>query len=325
MTSHDQPATTALTCERPCAQPTVTLEPSPSVRPQVRTYAAEGVTWPDVAVPDNHDVLTLLAVRPMGLLPLLDDTCALAAPSDEAFCASAVQAHARSRVFARPKNKQRRRRGAAASQAADAADATKKDFVIRHFAGPVRYSCDGFVAKNADRLPAEAIVVLGAASDGLVADLFGGAAEPAAMGRGGNDARQRRGPASVCAAFEASLKELVDTLHTTRSYFVRCVRPRGGVHALEPAAAALGELRSSGALATADHAPEAPSEEVDGRVVLGQLRASGVLEAVTLLKLGFPTRLPYEEVRAARALAPRSLPRSPVLSHDPTTISRALP
>jgi hypothetical protein len=83
---------------------------------------------------------------------------------------------------------------------------------------------------------------------------------------------------------------------------------RGGVHAQEPtgtASEAVGDgaygERTYGEQYEAGAGGAAPRVELDGRVVLGQLRASGLLEAVRLMKLGFPTRLDYVEVHAKYA------------------------
>ena len=59
-------------------------------------YEEEGVPWPDVNVPGNDEVLSLLEDPPIGLLPLLEDQSALQTPSDSAFCTALLQAHARS-------------------------------------------------------------------------------------------------------------------------------------------------------------------------------------------------------------------------------------
>ena len=48
-----------------------------------RLYESEGVPWPqDVSVPDSAELLALLESPPSGLLPMLDDQCALPAPSE---------------------------------------------------------------------------------------------------------------------------------------------------------------------------------------------------------------------------------------------------
>ena len=76
---------------------------------EVDLYAAEGVQWPDIAVPDNSELIALCEASPLGLFSLLDDLCSLPTPSDEAFCTVATQTHMRSRVFSRPKHHRRRK------------------------------------------------------------------------------------------------------------------------------------------------------------------------------------------------------------------------
>ena len=273
---------------------------------EVRAYAAEGVPWPDVAVPEHGEIVSLLETAPLGLLPLLDDQCALPSPSDDAFSNAAVQAHTRSAVFARPKQHRRRRRGGSADSAAEAATPSC-DFVLHHFAGTIKYSCQGFVERNADRLPSDALAALSRSTDPLISSLF------AHRGGGLQQQRARRAATTVSAAFSQSLRELIDALQATRPYFVRCVRPRGGVHSSVPSAP------SGGGGAVVGGSAAGSSSGMDGPVVLGQLHALGVLEAVALMTLGFPTRIPYKAVHArygsalpawAAGLPPRELTRT---------------
>merc|ERR1712087_888360 len=73
---------------------------------------------------------------------------------------------------------------------------------------------------------------------------------------------------SVTAVFHGGIKTLMKNLHATEPYFVRCVNPN---------------MQKSSTIWT-----EAVMEH--------QLRCGGLVEALKVLKLGYPTRVPYSEL-----------------------------
>ena len=279
--------------------------------------------FPDVSLPSNSELLALIGDPPHGILALLDDQSQLPTPSDTAFATSALQAHSRSPLFARPKH--RRRRGAPKQEPRP--DRPADEFVLRHFAGSIKYTAAGFVEKNTDKLPADALSLLSRSSVPLVAALFGGGGAGAAAAAAGGGGR-RAGSGTVSAAFSESLRDLAKTLGDTSSYFIRCVRPRGGVHGLDGKAL----TRKSKSLHAGGSSSEAAMMAMHGEqalmhgsVVLQQLEASGVLEAVSLMTLGFPTRIPYEAIHGkysamlpawASELSPRQLVEAIALASE---------
>ena len=273
-------------------------------------YAAEGVPFPPVSVPSNAELLSLVGEPPLGLLALLDDQSTLATPSDEAFTTAAVQAHARSTYFSRPKH--RRKKGSPKKEEGTGHKPASHEFVLRHYAGSIKYVATGFVEKNTDKLPSDAQSLLVASSVPLVASLF---AADATGGGGGGRGGGKRGAGTVSGAFSESLRELSRTLESSRSYFIRCVRPRGGVHRLD-SKKSRSVHRQNSSKSSADLLAAMATAPLHGPVVLAQLEASGVLEAVSLMSLGYPSRIPYEAIHSqygahlpawAQQLPPREL------------------
>ena len=84
-------------------------------------------------------------------------------------------------------------------------------------------------------------------------------------GKGGGG-RVGGGNASVSKRFCDEIADLVGTLDQTTAHFVRCIKPNGIFAPLK----------------------------VDDEMVMLQLRNNGSLEAVQLMRAGFPTRVPYE-------------------------------
>merc|ERR1712142_1233645 len=77
------------------------------------------------------------------------------------------------------------------------------------------------------------------------------------------------------------LKNLLDTLMSTSPHFVRCIIPN--------------ENKAPG--------------EVDGQLILHQLRCNGVLEGIRICRKGFPSRMPFQDFKQRyRILAASAVP-----------------
>jgi myosin heavy subunit len=164
-------------------------------------------------------------------------------------------------------------------------------FTVLHYAGAVKYTVGGFVEKNTDVLKdslrdvlltsqSELVrMVVQMGTDGDNAASFGGAspsnqsrfsASSPLSPRGGGaaaGANAVRRKASACAQFRASLKELMRTIDDTQPSWVRCIRPH----------------------------PKKQPGAFDGRSVLEQVVATGILETVTQRQRNFPFRIPIDE------------------------------
>ena len=290
------------------------------------TYESEGVPFPDVTPPSNADLLALISEPPRGILPLLDDQSSLQSPSDDALPRRCCRRTRSPRAPSTGGGEGRRGRRGSVGEGGEGGASTS-EFVLRHYAGSLRYNAQGFVEKNTDKLLADASALLadskfpefrlfGGGGVGGRGGGGGGGGAGGGRGGGGGGGGARRAANTVSAAFGESLRDLGRTLAASKSYFIRCVRPRGGVHAVDAkrsramhreqtakrlklggGEAARGDggggaaFESSAALLDAIN-----SEALHGPVVLAQLEASGVLEAISLMSLGFPSRIPYNDI-----------------------------
>lgn len=141
-------------------------------------------------------------------------------------------------------------------------------FCLQHYAGKVEYSTEGWLEKNKDPLN-ENVTRLLAHSDknALISVLFqdyvGTDEEIYQAGRG-----LKRGIfRTVAQKHKESLHLLMQTLHSTKPHFVRCIIPNNC---------------------------KAP-EKLDSLMVLDQLRCNGVLEGIRICRLGYPNRISFSE------------------------------
>lgn len=137
------------------------------------------------------------------------------------------------------------------------------DFILHHYAGSVGYSVAGWLEKNKDPINENSAGLLALATDALVASLF--------QDYNPNAGTRRKGSAFQTVSYNhrEKLKVLLATLGDTSPHFVRCIIPN--------------ETKSPG--------------EIDGDLVLHQLRCNGVLEGIRICRKGFPSRMLFSDFR----------------------------
>ncbi|MEW5317854.1 MAG: hypothetical protein WDW38_009118 [Sanguina aurantia] len=117
-------------------------------------YQREGVDWAYIDFEDNQDVLDLLEGR-MGLLELLDEQCRFTQSTAE----DLVHKFSTAPSVSASKRYTRMRRPPTA-------------FQLSHYAGPVAYHTDNFLAKNKDYVVAEHKTMLEESGHALVSSMF---------------------------------------------------------------------------------------------------------------------------------------------------------
>merc|ERR1712042_372377 len=150
------------------------------------------------------------------------------------------------------------------------------DLILHHYAGSVGYSVANWLEKNKDPINEHTAQLFSKATDGLVSHLF--------QDYNPDTATKRKGSAfqTVSYRHKEQLKNLLDTLMSTSPHFVRCIIPN--------------ENKAPG--------------EVDGQLILHQLRCNGVLEGIRICRKGFPSRMQFNDFKqrylilAASAIPP---------------------
>ena len=245
-------------------------------------YIREAIRWDPIDEPDNQACIAMLANRPpeqpVGLFALLDEQCRLPKCTHKTFTEKLFAVH-----------KEAHPQGVLASAPRQSKLMPNEGFVVRHYAGNVTYTSDGFLQKNNNSLHEDLELVLQGASDDFLRALLEDekATEKTAKtdGDGGGGGKKKSSASkarfsSVSAHFVGQLNSPCDTLGATSSHFVRCVNP------------------NTKKLANAFH----------GGHVLHQLRCSGMMEALRLMHAGFPTRCPYEDLYDRyKDMMPRSI------------------
>ena len=208
---------------------------------QQQAYVDDGISWDTVTFVDNTETIALLESRGVSVLSLLDDACMQPGGTDQTL-AAALQHH----LAVPPSPASDRTEAGLAFTALD-----PSIFTARHYAGPVTYSVDGFLAKNRDSISDAQEGLLGGAATELVSAVAG------LVG-------SRRGLLNVTVAgqFRAALGRMMAKLAETSPHYIKCIAPN--------------KDRTAGSLDTA--------------FVAAQLRASGVMETVRVTTSGYGYR-----------------------------------
>ncbi|KAL6258640.1 hypothetical protein P5V15_010593 [Pogonomyrmex californicus] len=128
-----------------------------------REYRKQGIRWTDIGYSDNSGCLNLIEGKPNGLLCLLDDQCNFPGATNETLLQKFNTVHKDNPLYEAPQ-----RREAA--------------FVVRHYAGAVKYQAANMREKNLDLMRPDGVVgVLKNSSLAFVRELVG--ADPVAVFR----------------------------------------------------------------------------------------------------------------------------------------------
>jgi len=219
-------------------------------------YRIEAIFWTPIQVPDNQDVIDLVDGQPQGILAVLDSACRMPKGSDKDFTANLFQFH---KKHARINKVER----------ITSKDKTKKGFdlingfSLRHYAGIVTYNAKEFLAKNQDSTHPDTVILFGASKSTVVREMIG------VMNEADDDSKGQRKKAtafkSTGSTFSKQLSSLMTLLYQTSPYFVRCIKPN----------------------------PVKKPGMFSWDYVRPQLQCGGIIEALRILKCGYPTRATY--------------------------------
>jgi len=151
----------------------------------------------------------------MGVLPHIDDvkpkkTPEETAKQDEKYCADLIKQWGR-KAGVNKKCKSKKEKMASECFYAKKARGSKY-FIIRHFAGDVKYYVEGWVTKNVDKLPEQLEEMMLASKVPFVKHVF--------TSGGG-----KKGAKTISKQFLSSLAQLAKTLEATNPHYVKCVKP----------------------------------------------------------------------------------------------------
>mmetsp|Transcript_11240 Transcript_11240/g.27030 ORF Transcript_11240/g.27030 Transcript_11240/m.27030 type:complete len:881 (-) Transcript_11240:226-2868(-) len=227
-------------------------------------YEAEGIELEEITYDDNTDVLDLVEGK-MGLLAFLNEECMRPKGSDKAFVFKAQASNMSNPCFFRDKH------------------APDCEFGIRHYAGAVVYDATNFVVKNSDTLPSDLLQCAAMSTNHIIANELNNDSMTSTRSRPEPKKQRRKQRTSLLSSkqmtrknsniaaetvwtkFRSQLGRLMDSLSSTQTRYIRCIKPN----------------------------TKKSSFIMEHEATVNQLRYAGVVAAVTISRSAFPNRLEH--------------------------------
>jgi len=133
-------------------------------------------------------------------------------------------------------------------------------FIVKHFSGNVTYTVGKFLEKNSDKVPAGIKEVFGKSNLNIVQEIGKLMVVP----------ESKKAATSVVSKFTKEMKDLVESLNSTQCSFIRCVKPNASM---------IRDKKSD--------------DWFDNSYIIPQLENLSIPQTAEVLRLGFPTRIPF--------------------------------
>jgi len=230
------------------------------IQSEQEEYIKESVLWKPMKVPNNDDFIKMIEDKKKGKFSLLDSACKAPKPSPENFYKEFFKNQGKMKQYLEkakgPKTAGKKKKKKKGGKGAKGGPF----FVIHHFCDDVIYDTSLYLDKNMDAIHPD------------TAKMFAKSSKPIVQMIGGGTHHKKKKKAakkkSVTGFFSNQLIKLVKTLNVTEPYFCRAMKPNWNKS----------------------------SKEWDDVLVEDQLRSGGLIEALRVLKLGYPTRVPYQKI-----------------------------
>ncbi|XP_072711011.1 unconventional myosin-Ig isoform X3 [Ciconia boyciana] len=177
------------------------------LRQEQAEYQREGITWQSIEYFSNEPIVELVEQPHRGILALLDEAClAVGTVTDSLFLASMD-----ARLGRHPHYTSRK------LCPTDKTMEFNRDFRIKHYAGDVTYSVEGFLDKNKDTLFQDFKRLLYNSTDPVLRAMWPDGEQ--------SITEVTKRPLTTGTLFKNSIVALVENLASKEPYYVRCIKP----------------------------------------------------------------------------------------------------
>ncbi|XP_075147106.1 unconventional myosin 81F [Haematobia irritans] len=211
-------------------------------------YQREEITYTFVDFQDNSLCLELIERPPRCIFKLLTEQCHMPKGSDTAYLNNMHTEFEQNPYYIKGNDKRH----------------WETEFGIKHYAGDVIYTVDGFVEKNKNVQQDVLFDNMSRSENAFIRELsrFQETVTSSTIQRGTSKAK-----VTVSDHFRQQLLALIDVLQNSKVWYVRCIKPNG------------------------DKKPDS----YDSDMVLDQLKYLGMLDIIRIRREGFPVHLTYSE------------------------------
>jgi len=232
------------------------------IKSEQEEYEREAIYWQAVNVPDNQACLDMILKKTTGLLALLDSACNTPKATDETFTQILFKEYKKHLSI-----KQQRTLPGTKGRS----KVRINGFIVRHYAKDVCYDAKEFLKKNVDSVHQDTMNLFSDTSVETAFKVMHGASQAASAetkSKPGKRGKGRKKNLSVGGGFAKQLRQLMKALESTRPFFIRCVKP---------------------------NLAKKPNMWED-HLITAQLEAGGLIQALKIIKDGYPTRVGYKTI-----------------------------
>jgi len=222
-------------------------------------YIKESVLWKPMKVPDNSDFVEMIEHKKNGMFALLDSACKAPKPSPENFVKEFFKKQGKMKQYLEKAKGPKKAKGQKKKKKEKKGDRWV-GFLIHHFCDDVIYTANLYLEKNMDAIHPDTAKMFAKSKYPMVQMIGAGTHH--------KKKKKKKKAKSVCGFFSAQLINLITTLNITEPYFCRAMKPNW----------------------------TKSKADWDDTLVEDQLRSGGLIEALRVLKLGYPTRVPYQKI-----------------------------
>ncbi|KAI4892993.1 hypothetical protein NFI96_015866 [Prochilodus magdalenae] len=177
------------------------------LRQEQEEYHREGITWQHIDYFNNQIIVDLVEQPHKGIISILDEACLTVGKVTDTVCLDSMN----QKLGQHPHYTSRK------LCTTDKSMEFNRHFRIRHYAGDVTYSVEGFLDKNKDPLFQDFKRLMYNSSDPVLKEMW-------------PDGKQSitevtKRPLTAATLFKNSIIALVDKLACKEPYYVRCVKP----------------------------------------------------------------------------------------------------
>uniref|UniRef100_A0A3B4ZX86 Myosin IG n=1 Tax=Stegastes partitus TaxID=144197 RepID=A0A3B4ZX86_9TELE len=170
-------------------------------------YQREGITWQHIDYFNNQIIVDLVEQPHKGIISILDEACLSVGKVTDTVCLESMD----TKLSQHPHYTSRK------LSPTDKTMDFQKHFRIRHYAGDVTYSVEGFLDKNKDLLFQDFKRLMYNSSDPVLKEMW-------PDGQLSITEVTKR-PLTAATLFKNSIVALVDKLACKEPYYVRCIKP----------------------------------------------------------------------------------------------------
>uniref|UniRef100_A0A674DAP4 Myosin IG n=1 Tax=Salmo trutta TaxID=8032 RepID=A0A674DAP4_SALTR len=177
------------------------------LRQEQDEYQREGITWRHIDYFNNQIIVDLVEQPHKGIISVLDEACLTVGKVTDTICLESMDA----KLGQHPHYTSRK------LTPSDKTMEFHRDFRIRHYAGDVTYSVEGFLDKNKDPLFQDFKRLMYNSSNPVLKEMW-------PDGQLSITEVTKR-PLTAATLFKNSIVALVDKLGCKEPYYVRCIKP----------------------------------------------------------------------------------------------------